>query len=204
MNKQFPFPPEMETEESVDRSAQLRDYIAFVWRHWVFVVSMTALALLFGSLWLARAVPLYTATAQVMLDPLSDRAPVQNPTSPNVFFLDPAMIENQISLIKSDALLRRVVEKNRLYSVPTTAAAKEEAGGFGSLLAGFFGSPEPVQMAAPLDPKAAEESAILAAVEGLRGSLAVQRAGLGYILAISITDANPERASKLANAVAES
>jgi succinoglycan biosynthesis transport protein ExoP len=203
VNKQFPFPPEVVTEESVDKSTSLRDYIAFVWRHWIFVVSVTALALLFGALWLARAVPLYTATAQVMLDPLSDRAPVQSPTSPNVFFLDPAMIENQISLIKSDGLLRRVVEKNRLYSVATTSPAKEPEGGFGSLFSGIFGSPQPAPKPAVVDAKAEEEAAINGAVDGLRGALAVRRAGLGYILAISITDPDPERAAMLANAVAD-
>ncbi|MHB2169137.1 GumC family protein [Alsobacter sp. R-9] len=199
MNKQFQIAANALPEEPVaDRSASLRDYLAFAWRHWVFIASIAGLSLLFGLVWLARAVPLYTATAQVMLDPMTERAPVQNNATPNVFFLDPAMIENQISLIKSDALLRRIVEKNRLYSVPTGKPAPEEPQGFWSL---FTQSRAPTRNTPA--PASAEEQAIMAAVEGLRGAIGVQRTGLGYILSISATDPDPDRAAFLANAVAD-
>lgn len=206
MNRQFQIPPDAVLEPQQDeQGASLRDALAFIWRHWIFVASVASLSLLLGLVWLARAVPLYTATAQVMLDPQTDRAPVQNPTTPNVFFLDPASIENQISLIKSDGLLTRVVQKNKLYSVAKAedAPAAEEGGlSWASIKAAVFGevaAPKP-----PADsPDVAEQKAIAAAVDRIRGQLSVQRSGLGYILAISVVDTSPERAAELANLIAE-
>jgi succinoglycan biosynthesis transport protein ExoP len=205
VNRQFHIPSEPVQDAAPDRGANLREYVAFAWRHWIFIASMTALALLFGLVWLAYAVPLYTATAQVMLDPLTERAPVQNNTTPNVFFIDPAMMENQISLIRSDGLLRRVVEKNKLYSVGSANKEAAQTSGWDAFKEALSGKPaSPVQPApAPTDDPSAEEKAISAAVERLRAALGVQRTGLGYILSISVTDPDPDRAALLANAVAD-
>lgn len=206
MNRQFHIPTEPAHEEIVDRGAKLREYVAFAWRHWIFIASTTTLALLFGLVFLAYSVPLYTATAQVMLDPLTERAPVQNSTTPNVYFIDPAMMENQISLIRSDGLLRRVVEKNKLYTVASADAAPAEPAGWDAIKEAVLGkpaAPAPAPAAAPAVEQSAEEAAIAQGVERLRGALGVQRTGLGYILAISITDTDPDRAAMLANAVAD-
>lgn len=199
MNKQFHIPADVAHDEAADRRASLREYVAFVWRHWMFVAASASAALLFGLLWLATAVPLYTSTAQVMLDPMTERAPVQSTAQPNVYFLDPAMIENQISLIRSDGLLRRVVEKLRLH---VSEARPPEPSALDGLRKSFFGQEERVPDV-PADPQGAEERAIAGAIEGLRSTLGVQRAGLGYILAISVTDPDPARAATLANAVAD-
>ncbi len=202
MNRQFQIPTDVLQEDTPEQGMSLRDSIAFVWRHWLFIACVAGLALLAGLIWLARAVPLYTSTAQVMLDPMTERAPVQSSSQPNVMFFDPAMMENQISLIRSDGLLRRVVEKNRLHVAPPSAASPASmwAGMRDSIMGG--GQPQPAQEATPVDP-AQEERAIVRAVDSLRNSLGVQRVGLGYILAISVTDPDPERAAMLANAVAD-
>lgn len=208
MNRQFQIPTDTVQEEAPDRGTNLREYVAFAWRHWIFIASTMGLGLLFGLVWLAYAVPLYTATAQVMLDPLTERAPVQNNTTPNVFFIDPAMMENQISLIRSDGLLRRVVEKHKLYSVQDGLRVEEPVG-WDAIKQSLLGktaaplpTPEP-SSSTSADKAGTEERAISEGVERLRAALGVQRAGLGYILAISITDADPARAATLANAVAD-
>jgi succinoglycan biosynthesis transport protein ExoP len=199
LNKQFHIPAEVAHDAAADRRASLLEYVAFVWRHWMFVAASASAALLFGLLWLATAVPLYTSTAQVMLDPMTERAPVQSTAQPNVYFLDPAMIENQISLIRSDGLLRRVVEKLRLH---VSEARPPEPSALDGFRKSFFGHEEKVPDV-PADPQGTEEHAIAGAIEGLRSALGVQRAGLGYILAISVTDPDPVRAATLANAVAD-
>lgn len=200
MNRQFQIPPDAMIEPpQPDQGGGIRDALAFVWRHWIFVASVASLCVLVGIVWLARAVPLYSATAQVMLDPQTDRAPVQNATTPNIYFLDPATIENQISLIKSDGLLARIVQKNKLFSVPSRQEAVAEPPGlWASLFGGSSEKPAPREA-----PEVLEQKAIAAAVDGIRGQLQVQRVGLGYILAISIVDTNSQKAAELANAIAE-
>lgn len=207
MNRQFQMPPDamLDPAPQGEQGIALREALAFIWRHWIFVGSVAALSLLIGLVWLARAVPLYTATAQVMLDPQTDRAPVTNTGTPNIFFLDPATIENQISLIRSDGLLTRVVQTNKLYSVPTRqdAAPPPPTFSWAWLKAALSGEAKPAKPAETLPSEVLEAKAIADAVDRLRSQIAVQRAGLGYILSISIVDTNPDRAASLANAVAE-
>ena len=44
----------------------------------------------------------------------------------------------------------------------------------------------------------------MASIQRLRGAIGVGRAGQGYILNISVTSVDPDRAARLANAVADS
>jgi len=176
MNRQFQMPPDTMFEaqqQPQEQGVAIREALAFIWRHWIFVASIAGLSLLVGLVWLARAVPLYTATAQVMLDPQTDRAPVQNASSPTMFFLDPATMENQISLIRSDGLLARVVQKNKLYSVAPRreAPAPQEPSGFSwsGIKAALFGDSAPATPAETLPPEDEEQRAITAAVDRLRG-----------------------------------
>ena len=68
MNAGFQIPTRIETEPA-EGKFDLRKYINFVWRHWMFIGSVTALVFLIGVINLVRATPLYTATTQVLLEP---------------------------------------------------------------------------------------------------------------------------------------
>ena len=92
-------------------------------------------------------------------------------------------VENQLAILRSDSLLRRVVIKERL--VPT--AAKESQPG-----------------AQNQEDQAAAERAIQDEINRLRGALAVSRNGAqAQVLNISITWEDSARAAQLANAVAD-
>ena len=67
MNVGFRIPTEVDTEPP-DRRFDLRQYLNFVWRNWMFIASVTAFALLVAVIYLVRATPLYTATTQVLLE----------------------------------------------------------------------------------------------------------------------------------------
>ena len=68
MNVGFKTPVRLGAEPA-ERSLDLRTYLNFLWRNWMFIGAVTALALLVGIIYLARATPIYTATAQILLDP---------------------------------------------------------------------------------------------------------------------------------------
>ena len=53
--------------EPLERTLDLRQYVNFVWRNWMFITSVTVVALLIGAVYLMRAIPLYTASTQVLL-----------------------------------------------------------------------------------------------------------------------------------------
>ena len=70
-----------------------------------------------GYVYTLRQIPLYTATAQVLLDPRKEKVAGQDAIL-NDSYLDYATIESQMAIIRSTVFLKRVVEKERLVSDP--------------------------------------------------------------------------------------
>ena len=174
MNVGFKAPVTLGSEPA-GRSLDLRTYLNFLWRNWMFIAAILALSLLVGIVQLVRSTPLYTATAQILLEPQQEKSGDLVPSQ----FYNYAMIESQLSIINSEPLLRRVVIKEQL--VP------------------------PLQTDKPLseDEKAAEAQRIQDAINGLRGALRANRVGESNAFDISITWSDPKQAARLANAVAD-
>ena len=181
MNVGFKTPITLDAEPA-ERSVDLRTYLNFLWRHWMFIGAVTALALLVGFIYLARATPMYTATAEILLDPQRQRVAGADSVLTDLQY-DYASMESQLTIIKSDPLLQRVVIKERL--APPPATEKEPQG------------------ASDEDAKSAEAQRIQAAVNRLRGALKVSRVGQSTAFDISVTWSDPERAAQLANAIAD-
>ncbi|PWB84030.1 MAG: hypothetical protein C3F11_03420 [Methylocystaceae bacterium] len=184
--------------------------VNFVWRQWKLIASVTALAVLIGAVNIARTTPLYTATAQLLLDPRKEKAVGQDVIMSDAI-LDLPTLESQIAIIKSSALLRRVVEKERLANDPEFGASPTGAdGGVGLLttVRSFFSrsaasdqaSTKDKSVAAPLD---ALPSEVMRTIESVKGAVAVARAGFAYVINVSFTSADPAKAARLANAVAD-
>ena len=170
---------------------------------------MTALVVLFGAIYIVRQTPLYTASAQLLLEP-NKAKPVSQDAAPVDMPLDMAAIESQIAVIKSSSLLRRVVNKEKLVSDSEFGTGPVGSGaGMLSAIKGFFvRAPEPAatqqilpsQSDAGLDAMAPE---LIGTVENLKGAVGVARAGQALVLNVSFTSADPNKAARLANAVAD-
>src|SRR5262249_57814342 len=104
-----------------ERGFDLRGVINFVWREWKFILIVVALALLAGMVQLARQTPLYTATAQVLLDPRKEKAAGTDAVLSDVN-LDVAAIDSQLAILRSTIFMRRGVEKEGLVSDPEFCA----------------------------------------------------------------------------------
>ena len=161
--------------ESAGRSLDLRTYLNFLWRNWMFIGAVVALSLLVGIVNLVRATPLYTATVQILLEPQQEKSGDLVPSQ----IYNYAMIESQLSIISSDPLLRRVVIKEQLATPPKTDTPLNE------------------------DEKSAEAQRIQDAINRLRGALRARRVGESNAFDISITWPDPKQAARLANAVAD-
>src|SRR5262245_48153287 len=181
MNVGFRIPNQNDNTDIPQRLFELRQYLNFIWRNWLFIASVAALVLLMGLIYLVRATPLYTATTQVLLQAEKSPAPTESGSS-DYYRIDFSLIENQLAILRSDSLLRRVVIKERL-AVPPPGANP-------------LGTDED-------EPKSDENQSTLNAINNLRGALAVSRSGKGQVLNISITWEDPARAAQLANAVAD-
>ena len=185
-----------------------REAISFVWRQWRFISGVTALALLISALYIARQTPLYTASAQLLLDPQREKITGQDPILTDVA-LDLPAIESQIAVIRSTSLLRRVVVKERLLNDPEFGAGPAVPGG--GLLASireFFSHSSPPPTLRSNDANVADNATeiapdVMQTIQNLVGSVGVTRAGQALVLNVAITSADPSKAARLANAVAD-
>src|SRR6476469_5641252 len=106
MNVGFKTPIKLDAEPA-ERGIDLRTYLNFLWRHWMFIGGVAALALLVGIIYLARTTPMYTSTAQILLDPQRQRVAGVDTAALSDLQYDWASLESQLTIIKSDPLLQR-------------------------------------------------------------------------------------------------
>lgn len=191
----------------------LVETLSFVWRQWKFVLGITAVAVLVGTILLLNETPLYTATCQVLLDRQREKPPGGDAIITDGT-LDVAMLEGQMAVLRSTVFLRRVVEKEHL-AVPATTAAnapRHETSYVDSVLS-FFHSLADGSDAAKAEraeppasnfgPDAISDNE-MRAIQALKDELKVSRvAQQGYVLGISVTTPDPVRSARLANAIAD-
>src|SRR5262245_2686017 len=182
MNVEFGMP--IKVDEPAAGRFNLREYLNFAWRHWKFIGAVACLALLIAVIYLVRAHPLYTATTQVLLEPQREKAPGLDANSFDLRYDDISFVGNQLAILKSDSLLRRVAIKERLAVAPPKDAQSGQA-------------------VANADAKAAEEKLIQDGIDRIRGALTVRRNPQSQVLDIAVTWNDPARAAELANAVAD-
>ena len=107
-------------EQSADPREMLQQIIYFLWRRWKFVLLVTVMALLAAQVWLTMQTPLYSASTQIIFDPTNEKLASGDSTSQST--IDSLTLDNQIAIVKSTALLRRVVEKENLVNDPEFGA----------------------------------------------------------------------------------
>jgi exopolysaccharide transport family protein len=187
MNVGFKIPTNLDAEP-LERTLDLRQYLNFVWRNWLFIASATAVALVIGVVNLMRAVPLYTSSTQVLLE-RHEKAPGLD-AGFNDSVVDESYLENQLAILGSDSLLRRVVLKERLANPPPDLKEPQ--------------SSDVVKTDVVKEvSRSAEDRSIRDGIGRLRGALAISRSATAQVLNISITWDDPVRAGQLANAVAD-
>ncbi len=182
----------------------LRKFLNFFWRKWRFIASVTAAVLCVAVLFLADATPRYTASAQLLLDPQRDETPGTEALV-SALTLDQTTTDSQVTVMRSNVLLRRVVESQKLVSDPEFGFNPDTGptvfGRIRQSIVGYFVD----RMAAPdaLPRDQAIPPDILAAIEHLRRALTVERVGRTYVIGVSVTSVDPFKAARLANAVAD-
>jgi len=180
-----------------------RDVVNFLWRRWKFIASVAAFVVLAAAVYVARQTPLYTASAQMLLDPRKEKIAGQEAFLTEMAY-DQFALESQISIIRSTALLRRVVEKEHLVGDPEFGVDAVVGTGALASIRALFSPPEQKAAGRASDDAIASAARLHRAVEAVKRSLAVTRAqGEGLVLTIAFTSPDPAKAARLANAVAD-
>ena len=194
----------VQTASAAAEEFDLREFLNFFWRKWRFIAGVTAAVLVVVILFLAHATPRYTASAQLLLDPQKDQAPGAEALM-SALTLDQTAIDSQVTVMRSNILLRRVVENQHLVTDPEFGVGPNTGPSvfaqYTNRSMSLFGqntpsvAQHPGSQAIPPD--------VLESIEKLRDALAVQRVGRTYIIDVSVTSLDPFKAAHLANAVAD-
>lgn len=135
---------------------------------------------------LASTPPTYTATGAVFVDPRARRI-VTEEVNPAGYNNDASLVESQVSILVSDSVLRRVVERERLVDDPDFYS--EPATGLMADLKTFIRGPRPIV------------DAETHAIEMLARHVRVKRAAKSYVLDVEVMNSSPAKAARIANAI---
>ena len=190
--------PSFSDGEARGYSVDLRELVQILSRRrWIVILSTLAL-LVVAAAFLLIVTPRYTATATVLIDPHRSSVVDNNSNQPAAAnsAADDSVINSQVSLIQSVAVLQRVVSQLNLARDP-------EFGPHSSIF-----SPIRRLFTAPkaLAPGQTEEDVAKAAALDflLRKRLKVARDTTTFVINVDVSSEDPEKAAKIANAIVDS
>ena len=160
-----------------------------LWRGKTTILWTTAASLLLVVLVVLVVPHRFTAATQILIDP-TDLHAVGNEPNPANQTNDAAvlLVESQVRVLGSDSVLRRVVSAESLDR-------NQEFVGPSWSLRGLLGS-FVLGAARPADPT-------LGALNALKRKVQVKRAERTYVVDVSVTSKDPDKAARLANAIAQ-
>jgi succinoglycan biosynthesis transport protein ExoP len=163
------------------------DFYDIVIARWRLLIPTLAFSLAIALVYVLVAPTRYTASLSLLVDP-RERVPVGVEAQPMPQNPDPALVESQMRVLTSKAVLRRVVESEDLVDDPEFRPGL--IGRFVAALGSIFrgGSSHAKD---PTDP----------IVESLGRRIAVKRSERTYIVDVEVAASTPEMAVKLGNAL---
>jgi exopolysaccharide transport family protein len=178
-------------------AVDLRELFRILRRRWQAVVAVPIILVVAVGIFVLAVTPLYTATSTVFIDPR--RASVaennnNNQTPASNLGTDDATIESQVLLIQSPAILRRVVDSLDLTHDPEFIPTPGILDPLKRLLSP---SPPPGGGAKP------EDIARQNLVDILAHRLKVVRQGATFLIDINVSSEHPQKAARIANAIAD-
>ncbi len=184
-------------------AAEIRAVSQAIRRRWLWILLAILGALAAAFLFLLLTTPRYVATAQILIDPRAKRI-VEGAVVPGGFGssaagADTLLVDSQVELLQSNAVLKKIVESEQLHKDPEFMVARG-GGGLRVLLrntigTGIFGTTREE----PYTTDAVDTTIWRFADKHLR----VRRVGNTYVINVAVTSQDPAKAARLANAVAQ-
>jgi exopolysaccharide transport family protein len=192
-------PPAPETEaaaahrDSALRTVDLVDMVRILRRRWHLIAATAGTFVAAALLYLLSTTTQYTATSTVLVDPRRANVVDTTQTVLSNFGTDDATIESQTLLIKSVAILRRVVDRMKLANDKEFVPRPSLLG----TIRGLF------RFSSSSSAISAEEAAATRAVDSLQRQLKVVRQGTTFLVDINVNSERPSKAAEIANAIAD-
>lgn len=193
VNKQSLVPDRDADFEGSSSSQDLSTYINIVRRQFPIILLVIACTTALGLIYLFTATPKFSATARMVIDTKKTQL-FQQQSGFGEISIDPAMTETQVEILKSENISLSVIKDLHLTDDP------EFVGSGGGLVGAVFGFASGLfSTEAP----ASEFELTRRALGRFEKQRAIKRAGLTYVMDIDFTSVNPEKAARIANAIAD-
>ncbi len=117
----------MRADRQDDSNVDLRGFFGILHERWRLIATLTIVAVALAIVYLVLATRTYTGVTSLLIDTRT-RPAVGDPSGQIDNSPDAILVESQVRLIASDAVLRRVVESEKLASDPEFAAGGPSLG----------------------------------------------------------------------------
>lgn len=162
-------------------------------RQWPLIATAVGGSLALVLVYLMLAKPMYTANARIMMDTRQTQV-LDKDSGANTALIDTGFVDSQVEVINSDDLILSVVRRLHLTEDPEFNGSKPGLMAIvvGSIMSIFDSGGPPSQ-----------ERIEHAAVERVQKNLRVERVLTTYVLSLSYRSESPDKAMKIANAIAD-
>jgi succinoglycan biosynthesis transport protein ExoP len=179
--------------------------IAFAFRNWKIILATSIFSVAFSFIYLITAIPIYTASTQILLDTRRERSN-NIERSMSDFNYDNVGIENMMTILQSSSLINRVVKSQKLLDDPEfnpiLAPSKTSVvQSLSNLVVTMFKSNDVKQNSGVPSDDLDQITADI--VETFKAAVTVERLPRSFVVSISVKSADAEKAARLANAVAD-
>ncbi|WP_128924013.1 AAA family ATPase [Bradyrhizobium guangxiense] len=161
-------------------------------RQWPIVAACTGASLALVIVYLVLAQPMYTANARIMMDTRQTQV-LDKDSNTSSALIDTGYVDSQVEVINSDDLILSVVRRLKLTEDPEFNGSNP---GLLSIILGkvtaLFSSSEP----------ASQDRIEHAVVEQVQKNLRTERVLTTYVLSLNYRARTPDKAAKIANAIA--
>ncbi|WP_448041562.1 GNVR domain-containing protein [Bradyrhizobium liaoningense] len=161
-------------------------------RQWPIIATCVGASLALVILYLASAQPMYTANARIMMDTRQAQV-LDKDSNTSSALIDTGYVDSQVEIINSDDLILSVVRRLKLTEDPEFNGSSP---GLVPIIIGKVMSP--FRSGEP----ASQEHIEHAVVEQVQRNLRTERVLTTYVLSLSYRARSPDKAAKIANAVA--
>jgi capsular exopolysaccharide synthesis family protein len=182
---------------AADRAISLGEIFRILRRRSMVVAGTIVVTVGLAAAIIAFVPPRYTATSTILIDPHRSKVAEEQVTPPsNQSGQDTSVVDSEVLLVQSNAVLRRVVESLKLSDDPEFGPHPSLYNRIAGLL--NFG-PHPTPSNQNPQDVATEKT-----VDTLQRKMKVKRRETTSVIEINATSLSPEKAANVANAVADS
>ncbi len=176
------------TDETID----IRSLLAMLKRQLRLIIITVFLFVGIAGIYLSTSTPLYRSTALIYVDPSNKNLLDPTLSTPRSASSDNARVESEVEIIRSNTVALDVVQKASLITDTE----------FGPQLSSI--DKLKIWVGMESDTQIDGARTLRSVVNRLRESTSVSRRGLTYLINVSVTSADPEKAAMLANQTANS